>query len=237
VVLSEDPVSLLGGVDPSTGRIVGQEISVKGRVFAFPRGRGSTVGSYVLLEMKRQGTLPAAIVNSLAEPIVATGSVMAHVPMVDRIDLSLLRDGDHAVVDGDLGTLELPEVRETHVVSCVVMDGEKLLLLKRSDKVGTFQGHWAAVSGFVEDGETPPQAACKELREETGMDLMFEKEGTAVAVRDGCTVWQVHPYLFRATSPKVEIDWEHTEFTWVRPQDLGGFQTVPGLEGIVLGLL
>jgi predicted aconitase with swiveling domain len=42
-------------------------------VFAFPRGKGSTVGSYVLLEMKRQGTLPAAIINSMAEPIVATG--------------------------------------------------------------------------------------------------------------------------------------------------------------------
>jgi len=237
-MLSEAPISFLGGVDPATGNIVGGKgESIRDHVFAFPRGKGSTVGSYVLLEMKRQGTLPAAIINSFAEPIVATGSVMAHIPMVDRIDLSLLREGDRAVVDGEQGTVELPDVRETHVVSCVVQDGEKMLLLKRSDKVGTFQGCWAAVSGFVEEDETPPETACKELREETGLDLKFSKEGRTVAVRDGGIVWYVHPYLFRASNPRVEIDWEHTEFCWVRPQEMEGFQTVPGLVEIVRDLL
>lgn len=239
VVLSETPVSLLGGVDPATGNIAGRkgDASVRDRVFAFPRGKGSTVGSYVLLEMKRQGTLPAAIINAMAEPIVATGSVMAHLPMVDRIDLSLLREGDRAVVDGEKGTVELPDVRETHVVSCVVQDGDRMLLLKRSEKVGTFKGYWAAVSGFVEEDETPSQTACKELREETGLEMEFSKEGKEVTVRDRDTVWHVHPYLFRASSPHVEIDWEHTEFCWVRPKELEGFQTVPGLVEIVRDLL
>jgi predicted aconitase with swiveling domain/8-oxo-dGTP pyrophosphatase MutT (NUDIX family) len=240
IVLSESPVSFLGGVDPVTGALAGRQgegASIRGRVFAFPHGKGSTVGSYVLLEMKRQGTLPAAIINAVAEPIVATGSVMAHVPMIDRIDIALLREGDRAVVDGEQGTLELPEVRETHVVSCVVQDGERLLLLKRSEKVGTFQGYWAAVSGFVEENETPSQTACKELREETGLDMSFSKEGRTVTVRDRNTVWHVHPYLFRATDPVVEIDWEHTEFSWVRPQELEGYQTVPGLVEIVRDLL
>jgi len=239
LVISEAPVSFLGGIDPATGSIAGRAdgASVKDRIFAFPRGKGSTVGSYVLLEMKRQGTLPAAIINSMAEPIVATGSVMARVPMVDRIDISLLREGDRVVVDGDEGTVELPDVSEKHVVSCVVQDGDRMLLLKRSDKVGTFQGYWAAVSGFVEENETPAEAACKELREETGLEMDFEKEGRAVVVRDGSTVWHVHPYLFRASSPRVEIDWEHTEFSWVRPQDLKDFQTVPGLVEMVRDLL
>ena len=239
VVLSESPVSFLGGVEPSTGNIAGREDgrSVKGKVFAFPQGKGSTVGSYVLLEMRRRGTLPAAIINSVAEPIVATGSVMARVPMVDRIDLGLLREGDLVVVDGDSGTVELPGVRENHVVSCVLMDGEKMLLLKRSSEVGTFRGYWASVSGFVEEDETPAETACKELQEEIGLHLMFEKEGRTVTVRDGCTVWHVHPYLFRATRPRVVIDWEHTEYSWVRPQDLKDFQTVPGLAGIVRDLL
>lgn len=237
--MSEAPVSFLGGIDPATGSIAGRSdgASVKDRIFAFPRGKGSTVGSYVLLEMKRQGTLPSAIINSVAEPIVATGSVMARLPMVDRIDISLLREGDHAVVDGDKGTVELPEVSEKHVVSCVVQDGDRMLLLKRSDKVGTFQGYWAAVSGFVEEDETPAETACKELREETGLDMRFAKEGRTVMVRDGNTVWHVHPYLFQASSPRVEIDWEHTEFSWVRPQDLKDFQTVPGLAEMVRDLL
>src|SRR5690606_4215930 len=126
VLLSASATSLLGGVEPSTGRLTDPALggsSVKGRVFAFPQGRGSTVGSYVLLEMRRQGTLPAALINALAEPIVATGAVMSGVPLVDHIDLSLLRDGDPAVVDGTMGTVELPRVKECHVVSCVVRDG------------------------------------------------------------------------------------------------------------------
>jgi len=240
IVLSEGAVSFLGGVNPATGVLTDKAMegrSVKDAVFAFPRGKGSTVGSYVLLEMRRQGTLPAAMVNSSAEPIVATGAVMSHVPLVDRIDLGLLRSGDHAVVDGDAGTVELPEVTDTHVVSCIVQDRDRYLILKRSEKVGTFQGHWAAVSGFVERDESPDQAALKELREETSLELDIARCGEVIRVRSGDTIWSIHPYLFRADSPRVAIDWEHTEFRWLRLEELKGLQTVPGLEHVLRSLL
>ncbi len=236
ILLSESPVSFLGGVDPASGSLSDPSMnneSIKDRVFAFPRGKGSTVGSYVLLEMRKQGTLPAAMINASAEPIVATGAVMSHVPLVDRIDLSLLRDGDLALVDGALGTVELPGIKETHVVSCLVRDGNRYLILKRSEHVGTFQGYWAAVSGFVEDGETPDQTAVKELREETSLDLSIAKSGGAVKVRSTDTIWVIHPFLFQATGPKVKIDWEHTEFRWLRADELKAFQTVPGLEHVL----
>jgi 8-oxo-dGTP pyrophosphatase MutT (NUDIX family) len=213
------------------------KVSVKDRVFAFPRGKGSTVGSYVLLEMRKQGTLPAAMINATAEPIVATGAVMAHVPLVDRIDLSLLRNGDLAVVDGHRGCVELPEVKETHVVSCMVRDGDRYLLLKRSEQVGTFRGYWAAVSGYVEQGESPDQTAVKELQEETSLDLTIAKVGATVKVRSDDTIWVIHPFLFQANGPKVKIDWEHSEFRWLLADEMKGFQTVPGLEHVLRNLL
>ncbi len=240
VILSQSATSFLGGVEPSTGRLTDPAHggrSVKGRVFAFPQGRGSTVGSYVLLEMRRQGTLPAALINALAEPIVATGAVMSGVPLVDHIDLTLLRDGDQAVVDGTRGTVELPSVKECHVVSCVVRDGDKVLLLKRSAEVGTFQGYWAAVSGFVEAGDSPQRTAVKELGEETGLDLPIAKEGEMVTVRDRNIIWHIHPFLFEARAPSVCIDWEHTEFCWVSPQEVKDYQTVPGLAELLRDLL
>jgi predicted aconitase with swiveling domain len=240
VLLSEGPVSFLGGVDPASGRLSDPALSnesVTDRVFAFPRGKGSTVGSYVLLEMRRQGTQPAAMINSSAEPIVATGAVMSHIPLVDRIDLSLLRSGDRAIVDGTLGTVELPGVKETHVVSCMVRDGDRYLILKRSDQVGTFQRHWASVSGYVERDETPEQTAVKELREETSLELEIAKAGMVVRARAADTVWVIHPFLFQASGPKVTIDWEHTEFRWLRADELKGLQTVPGLENVLRNLL
>jgi uncharacterized protein len=240
VLISESPVSFLGGVDPRSGNLSDPSMnneSIRDRVFAFPRGKGSTVGSYVLLEMMKQGTLPAAMINASAEPIVATGAVMAHVPLVDRIDLSLLRSGDIALVDGGLGTVELPQVKETHVVSCLVQDADRYLILRRSERVGTFQGYWAAVSGYVEQGETPDQTAVKELREETSLQLSIVKAGATLRVRSGDTIWVIHPFLFQAVGPTVSIDWEHTEYRWLRTEEMKGFQTVPGLEQVIRNLL
>lgn len=241
VLLSEAPVSFLGGVVPATGQLADGASagrSVKGTVFAFPRGKGSTVGSYVLLEMRRAGTLPAAIINASAEPIVATGAVMSGVPMVDRIDLALLRPGDRCVVDGSAGTVKLPDVRSIEVVSCFLRHGEDLLVLKRSDKVGSFQGHWAAVSGFIEDGETAAVTARKELREELGLeDPELVAAAPALSVREEATVWTIHPFLFRARDREVVLDWEHTEYRWVRPDDLAALRTVPGLERVYRSLL
>jgi predicted aconitase with swiveling domain/8-oxo-dGTP pyrophosphatase MutT (NUDIX family) len=239
IVLSEAPVSFLGGVNPSTGQLSDPAMgshSVKGVVFAFPRGKGSTVGSYVLLDMKRYGTLPAAMINSTAEPIVATGAVMAGVPLVDRIDLSLLRDGDRAIVDGGSGQVELPDVVEKNVVTCVVRDGDRLLVLKRSDQVGTFKERWAGVSGFVEEGETPEDTARRELREETGLSLEISKGGESPRVRTGSIVFCIHPFLFDAVRPHIEIDWEHTEYRWIRKEEVSGLLTVPGLDRVFASL-
>lgn len=239
LVLSHDPVSFLGGVNPASGALSDPSMggrSVKDRVFAFPRGKGSTVGSYVFMEMKRQGTLPKAIINSLAEPIVATGAVMSGVPLVDRIDLSLLRDGDEVVVDGSEGTVEVPKVKETHVVSCIVRDREKILILKRSAKVGTFRGFWSGVSGYVEDDETPDITSKKELSEEIGYRAEPVRRGDRITVRDGDIIWHVHPYLFEAHDLDVEIDWEHTEYRWVLPCDIKEYETVPGLDRVLRAL-
>ena len=44
----------------------------------------------------------------------------------------------------------------------------KILVLKRSGKVGSYQGAWAGVSGYVEEDEQPLDTALKEVEEETG---------------------------------------------------------------------
>jgi predicted aconitase with swiveling domain len=79
-----------------------------GKVLAFPHGKGSTVGSYVLYALKMNGLAPAAIINEEAEPIVALGAIMAGVPMVDRpeVPLTHLKNGTRVTVDGDRGELD-----------------------------------------------------------------------------------------------------------------------------------
>jgi predicted aconitase with swiveling domain len=113
LLVSPAPISFLSGVDPETGVIVEkghplEGTSVAGTVLAFPYGKGSTVGSYVLYALSRNSNAPAAIVNTEAEPIIATGAIIGNIPMIDRPDIPLgrLTNGTRVTVDGDLGTME-----------------------------------------------------------------------------------------------------------------------------------
>ncbi len=112
LLVSPAPLSFLSGVDPATGIIVEkghplQNQSIAGKVLAFPYGKGSTVGSYVLYALSRNGHAPAAIVNTEAESIIATGAIIGKIPMIDHIEIPMdrLRNGVHVVVDGEAGEM------------------------------------------------------------------------------------------------------------------------------------
>ena len=113
LLVSPAPISFLSGVDPETGIVVekGHPLegkSVAGTVLVFPFGKGSTVGSYVLYALAKNGHAPAAIVNAEAEAIIATGAIIGNIPMIDRpeVPLDRLSDGTIVTVDGDKGVLE-----------------------------------------------------------------------------------------------------------------------------------
>jgi predicted aconitase with swiveling domain len=112
LLVSPAPLSFLSGVDPATGTIVEkghplQGRCIAGKVLAFPYGKGSTVGSYVLYALSRNGHAPAALINTEAESIIATGAIIGKIPMIDHIGIPMnrLRSGVHVIVDGDAGEM------------------------------------------------------------------------------------------------------------------------------------
>ncbi|MCK9591897.1 MAG: DUF126 domain-containing protein [Methanoregula sp.] len=112
LLVSLEPISFLSGVDPATGIIVEkghplQGECITGKVLAFPYGKGSTVGSYVLYALSQNGHAPAAIINNEAEPIIATGAIISRIPMIDRIEfpLTCLQNGVHVKVNGESGEM------------------------------------------------------------------------------------------------------------------------------------
>ncbi|MDY1591737.1 MAG: DUF126 domain-containing protein [Methanofastidiosum sp.] len=112
VLKSTSPISFLGGVDPNTGVVMDKNSnacgkSIKDKIFVFPMGKGSTVGSYVIYQLKKNGVAPLAIINKEAETIVSVGAIISDVPMVDRIDIESIQEGKKVKVDGDRGTVEL----------------------------------------------------------------------------------------------------------------------------------
>jgi len=112
VLRSPVPISFYGAVEPDTGEFIeeGHPLegeNVAGKVLVFPRGKGSTVGSYVLYGLANNGCAPAAIVNEETETIVATGAILGEIPCVDspEADLETLEDGETVAVDADAGTI------------------------------------------------------------------------------------------------------------------------------------
>ena len=105
-LVTQQPIGFFGGVDPETGVVVepGHELegrSISGKILVFPTGKGSTVGSYTLYRLRRNGLAPAAIISAESEAIVAVGAIIADVPMVDHIDISQIATGAKVVINGD----------------------------------------------------------------------------------------------------------------------------------------
>ena len=100
----------------------------------------------------------------------------------------------------------------------------RVLLLRRSGRVGTYQRLWAGVSCYIEADAL--DQAFTEIREETGLfnnNIRLVKQGKPLEVIDRSLhrKWIVHPFLFHVLDPqKIMLDWEHTEFTWVKPFDI-----------------
>ncbi len=108
--MSRRPISFYGGVDVESGVVIekGHELegqNLKDKILVFPRGKGSTVGSYVIYGLAKNGVAPKALVNWETETIVATGAILADIPCVDGIDLTGIETGDELEVDADEGTV------------------------------------------------------------------------------------------------------------------------------------
>ncbi len=115
VLLSSEAIGFLGGVDPESGNVIekGHPLegkNVAGKVLVFPNGKGSTVGSYVMLQLAKNNKAPAAIINVSAEPIIVVGAIISGIPMVDQAEedvYKILKDGQKIEVDGEKGIIRL----------------------------------------------------------------------------------------------------------------------------------
>ena len=125
-------------------------------------------------------------------------------------------------------------LQEKRVVTCFLESDGKILILRRSGQVGTYQGRWAGVSGYIE--KTSDEQALVEINEETGLceeDVKLMKRGKPLVIKDEKlgVKWVVHPYLFQIKDrDKIKIDWEHKESRWIDPKDIDNYQTVPKLK-------
>ncbi|WP_254537059.1 NUDIX domain-containing protein [Halomarina litorea] len=128
----------------------------------------------------------------------------------------------------------------TPVVTCFLRNGTDVLLLRRSDAVGSYPGRWGGVAGHVEPGDgedgvagrEPADAARAEIRQETGLGdrVSLVRVGDPFPAHDDDHgTWVVHPFLFECDSRAVETNRETSEFEWAPPTAMLDRETVPDL--------
>jgi len=125
-------------------------------------------------------------------------------------------------------------LQEKQVVTCFLESENEILILRRSEQVGSYRGRWAGVSGYIETNAD--EQALVEVEEETSLcreDLELIKRGKPIHIKDEKlgVEWVVHPYLFHIKDRgKIKIDWEHKETKWIEPKDIDNYETVPKLK-------
>ncbi len=117
-LVTTQPITFLGGVNPKTGIIIernhelhGQKITDK--ILCFPHGHGSTVGSYVLYALKKRGVAPKAMITEKADTVVTVGAIIAQIPMFDRMEIKKIKTGDAVEIQTHDGLATIKVLRET----------------------------------------------------------------------------------------------------------------------------
>lgn len=101
------------------------------------------------------------------------------------------------------------------------------------------RNHWAGISGGIEENDSSPlERALKEIQEETTLshtDITLIRSGKLLTIlgENEQTIWKVYPFLFRINTPnlknKIQIDWEHQAYEWIKPTELNNYVCVPNL--------
>ena len=134
-------------------------------------------------------------------------------------------------------------MRATKIVTCFITNEDKILILKRSDKVKSMRGLWAGVSGIIEKDELPLARAKREIFEEVGLHedqiklLKSEKEMRIISPQYKNHEWLVFPFLFGTENQTIKLNWENSDYRWIGIDEIKNFETVPSLDKVLLNLL
>ena len=134
-------------------------------------------------------------------------------------------------------------MRATKIVTSFMQDEQKLLILRRSNKVKTMKGLWAGISGIIEKNETPLTRAKIEIYEETGISedkIRLIKKAAKLRIHSPQYEnheWEIFPFLFEVKNPDIKLNWENSEYKWITIDELKNYNTVPSLEKVLQNLL
>lgn len=119
------------------------------------------------------------------------------------------------------------------VVTCILENDNKLLILKRSEKMKSFIHRWSGISGYLENNEDLLSRALIEIYEET----KIKKENiTLRKILNQCTIEIennriiiIQPFFFSSKTNIISLNWENCDYKWIKEDQVKNYNTVPKL--------
>ena len=103
---------------------------------------------------------------------------------------------------------------------------------------------WAGISGIIEKDDLSPLSRAKiEIFEETGIKqeqinlLKESQQMKIISPQYKNHKWNIFPFIFKVENPKIKLNWENSEFEWIKPSNIVDYKTVPSLDKILFNLL
>jgi len=112
---------------------------------------------------------------------------------------------------------------------CFIMNGSKVLMIKRTDN-----NTWGTPGGNIEVGEHVHAGIIREVKEETGLDVDNVLYLGAVYSFNGENIYTSHIYITRNFSGDIKIQQEEcSEYRWVEVKDIWDYDLfIPTREGL-----
>ena len=105
------------------------------------------------------------------------------------------------------------------------------------------RGLWAGISGIIENNEDPLMRAKIEIFEELGIPedkIKLVKSAEEMRIHSpqyDNHEWEIFPFLFEAKEAQIKLNWENSEFVWIKFEEIANYKTVPSLDKVLLELL
>ena len=136
------------------------------------------------------------------------------------------------------GRIDYTNAKVAPVMTIFVKYQDKILLLKRSNQVGSYKGKWNAVGGYIDEIKPIRDKILEEIQEELGINkdnVKSIKQGEIFEFTDKeiDRTWIDIPCLVELKKlPNITLDWEHTDYRWIDPKEITDYDIVFKLDEV-----
>ena len=116
------------------------------------------------------------------------------------------------------------------VAKVIIKKGGCILLIKRSAHVPHFQNLWDLPGGRLNPDETLKDAAIRETKEETNLDIEPGDELMIKEYRDNIRERRFHFFKARPLTSEIKLCDEHCEFAWIHPEKIKNLDLHPSVK-------